>query len=185
MPVFLNIIVIVFLLFFMGITFAQASETNNYPIYQNGELIIPRVDTPEQAGNFMDVIFQFDEQTNTWNLNDFLTDTAIDESQIDQIEVTITNSFPVQVFLKVKGEFPDGCSELGKTNQRLEDNKFEIILHNTFFANNPSNTFCGFGAVPFDVLIPLSVYGLSAGAYEYSVNGGDIGTFTLAEPNNL
>ena len=33
--------------------------------------------------------------------------------------------------------------------------------------------------------ILLSVLGLSAGTYEYSVNGGNISTFTLTEDNKL
>lgn len=39
---------------------------------------------------------------------------------------------------------------------------------------------------PFEKNIPLSVYDLKAGDYEYSINGGDYtGTFTLTQDNGF
>ena len=38
---------------------------------------------------------------------------------------------------------------------------------------------------PFRKTIPLPVYGLRAGTYSYSINGGNNGTFNLAVDNEL
>ena len=48
-----------------GIELADVLGTTA-PSYENGVLIIPRVDTPEQVGRYQDAIFQFDPQSNTW-----------------------------------------------------------------------------------------------------------------------
>ncbi len=162
---------------------AKDFETNNYPTYQDGKLIIPRVDTSDQIGNFQNAVYQFDEQTDTWRLQDFIT--AISSSLIiNKVELSITESFPVQVFLKIYGDFTNGCEKPGQVNQKLDGNKFEMYIH-ADHSPRPPGTSCTTSLVPFETLVPLSVYGLSAGNYEYSVNGGDVGTFTLAEDNKL
>ncbi len=91
---------------------------------------------------------------------------------------------PVQVFLNIDGDLFLRCSDLGQISQKLIDNRFEVLIH-----DGPSNIGpgdgCGDATKPFEKIIPLSVYGLSAGTYEYSVNGGNIGTFTLTVDNKL
>ena len=43
-------------------------SNNNVPSYENGVLTIPRVDTPDQIGNYQDATLKFDPQLNTWIL---------------------------------------------------------------------------------------------------------------------
>lgn len=184
---FIFIIVITFIS--TGIFFTANSIANDFPTYQDGELVIPRVDTPGQAGNFQDAMFQFDSQAGTWTLLGF-RDMTITPGQgglfIDQVEIIITNDIPVQVFLKVTGQ--DGsCGGLGQVNQRLKDNRFEVAMS---IAPFPVDQACTADVELFEKIIPLHVYGLPAGIYEYSVvNATDIGigtgTFTLIENNGV
>ncbi len=185
--IFISIIVITLIL--IGLFFTANSIANDFPTYQDGELVIPRVDTPNQAGNFQDAMFQFDSQTGTWKLLGF-RDMTITPGQgglfIDQVEIIVTNDVPVQVFLKVTGQ--DGsCGGLGQVNQRLKNNHFEVAMS---IAPFPVDHACTAEVRQFEKIVPLNVYDLPAGIYEYSVvNAANIdigtGTFTLAEDNKL
>ena len=164
--------------------FSQTTAVNEFPSYKDGKLTIPRVDTDGQASNFQDAAFQFDSAAGAWKLLDFKETTITPGQGIvpDTVEVIVTSSTPIQVFLKVSGQFSSGCEQFGQINQRLKDNKFEITLH---LASIPANTACATVLVPYEKIIPLQVYGLSAGTYEYSVNGEHTGTFTLTKENTL
>ncbi len=182
----MKIFIITLISFVFLIKLASADDsgmTDNYPMYQDGELIIPRVDTVEQAGNFQDAKFMFNEQTGTWKLEEFKTKTTND-TLINGVELILTNTMPIQAFLKVNGALTFACSELGQVSQRVKDNRFEILIHDGP-STIPPGTGCNAGTKPFETIVPLSVYSLSAGTYEYSVNGGDIGTFALIEDNVL
>ncbi|MBK6958824.1 MAG: hypothetical protein IPH22_11300 [Nitrosomonas sp.] len=48
--------------------FSQTSAPSDYPVYKDGKLTIPRVDTDVQTGNYQKVEFQFDNATNSWKL---------------------------------------------------------------------------------------------------------------------
>ncbi len=173
----------------------------DYPSYQDGILTIPRVDTSGQAGTFQDVKIQLTEQGD-WRLTDFKAVGRVVGTSVlirpiaDTVETIVTDTFPVQVFLKVKGVFTNGCTEMGKIPQRLKDNRFEVVMYAE--RHNPEDT-CTANVVDFEKIIPLSVYGLSAGTYEYSLSGVRIfgtagegtlpktftGTFSLAKDNKF
>lgn len=161
----------------------NSGSTDNYPIYHNGILTIPRVDTVEQAGNFQDAKFTFNAQTGVWKLEEFRVKTTHD-ALINSVELVLTDTMPIQAFLKVDGDLAVSCSELGQISQRIKEARFEVLIHEGP-VNNPPDIGCTANTKPFETIIPLSIYGLSAGTYEYSVNGGNIGTFTLAEDNTL
>ncbi len=164
--------------------FSESTLDSEHPLYQDGKLTIPRVDTSAQAGRYQDIQLQFNAATNTWTLTNF-RDTLIVPGQgvyLDQVETIITTSFPVQVLLKISGNFPNGCGGFGQINQRMQSNKFEIAMHHAFI---PPGTFCTAALVPFVKIIPLQVYGLPAGTYEYSINGELTGTFNLSRDNQL
>lgn len=166
-----------------NVALSQNIPVTDYPVYRDGTLTIPRVDTDAQAGNFQDAEFQFDTTTNTWTLLNYRETTIIPGQAPfqDKVESIITDSVPVQVFLKISGLLPNPCSQLGQINQRLNANKFEITMH---LLDPPLlNTSCIQVVVPYEKIIPLQVYGLSAGTYEYSVNGEHTGTFSLAIDN--
>lgn len=166
--------------------YSQITYPSDYPVYKDGKLTIPRVDTDTQSGNYQKVEFQFDNSTNSWKLLDFV-ETKITPGPAtygEKVEAVVVDSSPIQVFLKVSGEFSNGCAFFQQINQTLKNNKFEITLHvgpNPF----PPDIACTAALVPYEEIIPLEVYGLPAGTYDYSVNGEHTGSFTLTRDNVL
>ncbi|MDO9423201.1 MAG: hypothetical protein Q7T40_03305 [Methylobacter sp.] len=166
-----------------------ASNSSDYPSYSNGILTLPLVDTDEQPGLFQNAIFQFDPTINAWHLQSFATTPAhsifslsLSESGVAAI---VTNTLPAQVFLKVNGSFSDPCWEIGKVSQRLQDNHFEVILHVNSTIPRDGTMTCAAIIGSFEEIVPLQVYGLPAGTYEYRVNGEKTGTFVLPQDNHL
>ncbi|MXS83918.1 hypothetical protein ABD07_12570 [Nitrosomonas oligotropha] len=170
-----------------SLVFSQRNvHASDYPVFRDGKLIIPRVDTDAQPGNFQNAELQFESSTNSWKLNKFV-ETKITPGPAtydEKVEAIIVDSSPVQVFLKITGEFSNGCGYFQQINQVLKDNTFEVILHagpNPF----PEGIACTMALVPYEKIIPLEVFGLPAGTYGYSVNGIPAGTFTLTKDNTL
>ncbi len=176
----------------------KPTPVGDYPTYdyENGILTIPRVDTPEQAGMFQDARMELTGEGH-WLLTGLKTagTRPFYPPTITKIELIVTETFPVQVFLKVSGFLPGSAQFLGKIPQRLKGNVFEIFIYGENLYSDP-----GFPmSVTIEEVIPLSVYGLSAGTYEYSLNGGCsmsqpgagcipetfTGTFVLTQDNNL
>lgn len=155
----------------------------DYPAYRNDILIVPRVDTDEQTGQFQDGVFQYDPTVDAWRLLEYR---IVPVSQIflveeDGVEAIVTDTLPAQVLLKVNGNFRNSCGKLGRINQRRKSNRFEVVVD----VVGDGSGACYTALVPFEKFIPLDVYGLPAGTYEYSVNGERTGTFELTADNNL
>ncbi len=164
----------------------QNTPASDYPIFKDRKLTIPRIDTEEQAGNYQKAEFQFDDSTNSWKLLNYIETKIVPgpATYEEKVEAIIIDSSPVQVFLKVSGQFSNGCAYFQQINQTLKNNTFKITLHlgpNPF----PSGIACTLSLVPYEKIIPLEVYGLPAGTYEYSVNEQHTGTFTLSKDNTL
>ena len=160
----------------------QNMVLDDNPMFQNGILILPSVDLPEKGGSYQNVKFQLTEQ-GEWQLLDFLVTKEL--QYIDQVEMIKTDSFPIQVFLKVAGHF-NGCQEMGQISYRLLEQKFDIWMYPTQDEKFSTGEFtCVAAMTPFTHIIPLPVYSLAKGEYEYSVNGRYTGTFNLAEDNKL
>lgn len=157
-------------------------SNNNVPSYENGVLTIPRVDTPDQIGNYQDATFKFDPQLNTWILQ-HVNPAKFSSSnlKIKSVQVfTIDDSFPTQVFLQVVGNFT--CGEFGQINTRRKDNLFEVQIS---VIPPPPGQACTMDIKEFIRVIPLDVYRLNAGDYQYSINGGNLGSFSLAKDNKF
>lgn len=160
---------------------AAGAWADDYPTLRGGVLTLPRVDTPEQAGRYLDVSLKLTEN-GSWALLGY-TDGGTYASMLyaTTAEAIVTDSFPVQVLLRVNGYFSSGCGELGPIDQRLVDGRFEVVVHQHSSAG--PNVGCTLAMVPTQTIIPLPVYGLTAGTYQYSVNGGAPGSFTLGKDN--
>lgn len=50
---------------------AENVPINNFPVYRDGMLIVPRVDTDQQASIFHNGLFKYDPATGTWRLEEF------------------------------------------------------------------------------------------------------------------
>lgn len=159
-----------------------------HPTYRDGILYIPRIDTERQAGHYLDATLQFDSASGVWKLADFYN--ALAEERVpnaglmnpEKIEVIVTDSLPIQVFLKTSVTFGDGCIRYGQINLRRAGNTFEIVMHRD---HGIYPTVVCAAPVIDEKVIPLQVYGLPAGTYEYIVNGLQTGTFTLSKDNTL
>lgn len=170
--------------------FGEDFPADEHPIYQGGILTIPRIDTSDQVGKFQDVKLLLTEQGD-WRLIDVKIPLA--GLYVETVQTVITETFPFQVFLKVNGSFASGCTTMGRIAQRMKANRFEIVMYDQYNAK-PQET-CIAALVPFEKIIPLSVYGLSAGTYEYNLNGvlsldavgtkTFTGTFNIARDNKF
>ncbi len=70
------------------------------PVYKDGLLTIPSVNTADQVGQYQDVSFKFAGQ-GLWQLSSFRTIGAsgLGLAPIGKVDVVKTDTFPVQVFL--------------------------------------------------------------------------------------
>lgn len=157
-------------------------SNNNMPSYKNGVLTIPRVDTPDQIGNYQDATLKFDPQLNTWILQHVsLAKFSSSNPKIKSVQVfTIDDSFPTQVFLQVVGDF--ACGEFGQINTGRKGNLFEVQIS---VIPTPPGQACTADITEFIRVIQLDVYRLDAGDYQYSINGDNLGTFSLTENNKF
>lgn len=164
----------------------EGKPASVFPSYKDGKLTIPRIDTDLQAGNYQDVELQLNTTTGAWELINYretlITPDPPKYISLNSVEVIKQGGVPVQVFLKVLGDFPNGCGGFKQINQRIEGNRFVITIHTPPISTEVG---CTASLVPFEKIIPLNIYGLTAGTYEYSVNGEHDGSFTLTQDNHL
>lgn len=91
----------------------------------------------------------------------------------------------MQVFLKISGMNHAGCSEVGSANTSMLGNKFKVFLYYDPKSIPAADVACLGWVRPFTKTVPLPVYSLQLGRYEYEVNGIFRGEFTLAVDNRL
>lgn len=96
---------------------------------------------------------------------------------VEEIEIVILESFPVQINVIACGNLPDPCTEIFEVLQEKEGNTFFIIIK-----TYRSPGLCIQVLAPFEEIISLEVYGLPAGTYTVDVNGVQ-GTFDLEVDN--
>lgn len=96
---------------------------------------------------------------------------------VEEIEIVILESFPVQVHVIARGNLPDPCTEISEVLQEREGDTFFIAIK-----TYRSPGFCIQVLAPFEEIIPLEVYGLPAGTYTVDVNGVQA-TFDLSIDN--
>ncbi|MBU1428241.1 hypothetical protein KKB07_05215, partial [bacterium] len=92
-------------------------------------------------------------------------------------DILILESFPVQINVIARGNLPDPCTEISEVLQEREGDTFFITIK-----TYRSPGFCIQVLAPFEVKIPLNVYGLPAGTYTVDVNGVQA-TFDLEVDN--
>lgn len=97
---------------------------------------------------------------------DYITSEAV----VKDIDIRMKESFPVQVDVVVKGEFPDSCYEVGDISQQIIEKTFRVNLEVRKLKD--SDVMCTQSIEDFEKVIPLqNVVGLSAGEYIVNVNG--------------
>ena len=153
--------------FTIGISSSQIFADEN-PKFENNILTIPFVDSSDYPGKYRDVIFELTQQ-NTWQLKDYQY--SLNNGQavaIEQADLVVTNTLPVQAFLKVSGGYTD-C-EPPLVSQRLLGKNFEVSISSHYSLNGA----CPAVMTPFENTIVLPIYGLSAGTYTYEINSGSL-----------
>jgi inhibitor of cysteine peptidase len=100
------------------------------------------------------------------------------EAQIEELDVRILESFPVQVHVGVRGWLGDGCTELAEIEQSRVEDTFVIRI----LTERPAEAICTMQLVGFEENIALDVVGLPAGTYTVDVNGAT-SSFTLDVDN--
>lgn len=160
------------------------SIAEDNPAYSasTSRLSIPYVDSSSQPGFYQNVVVEFFKD-DLWRLVDFRTGVSV--KVIANVELIKTESFPVQVFLKISGMNHAGCSEVGSANTSISGNKFKVFLYYDPKSIPAADVACLGWVRPFTKTVPLPVYSLQLGRYEYEVNGIFRGEFTLAVDNRL
>lgn len=105
---------------------------------------------------------------------------SYDLAPVDNVDILIMESFPVQVRVVITGNLPDGCSQIDEAQVTREDKPFHVELT----TRRPVDKECTEALVPYEENVPLDVVGLPAGEYTVEVNGVTE-TFTLAVDNVL
>mgnify|MGYP000431804379 CR=1 FL=1 len=94
-------------------------------------------------------------------------DVIIGEANVESVDVLIMESYPVQVRAVVRGNLPDGCTEISHSTQAVEGATIRIAL----FTKRPADLMCTQALVPYEESIPVDIAGLPAGRYTVEVNG--------------
>jgi len=85
---------------------------------------------------------------------------------VNEINILILESFPIQVQVIARGNLPDPCTEISEILQEREGNTFFVTIK----TYRPPGL-CIQVLAPFEEIISLEVYGLPAGTYTVDVNG--------------
>lgn len=164
----------------------QAVPPANAPQLYRSErftLSLPAIDHNGIPGFYQDATIEYLPEKGAWRLYDYRR--AVPVAEIREVSVRSTVERPAQVFLRISGEFADGCRQVGDVGLRQDGPAFKVYLYYRAGSEPSGQHDCTAGMVPFSVTVPLPVYGLVAGTYTYDVNGRFIGSFTLAADNVL
>ena len=97
-------------------------------------------------------------------------------AKVNQVEVVTAPGNPPKYAAVASGILPDGCTKLGRSNQRVATTTIKVTLP----VQSAQSTCSQLATVPFEETIPLNVTGLSAGSYSVDVNGV-VASFILTE----
>jgi inhibitor of cysteine peptidase len=107
-------------------------------------------------------------------------DLVIGMADVEEIDILIMESFPVQVAVVARGTLRDACTEIDEVRQGFDagGNTFTVQITTV----RDPDAICAQVLTPFEERMSLDVYGLPAGTYTVDVNGVTR-TFTLAVDN--
>ena len=166
----------------ISLLLVTSSFASEKPSFDDGILTIPSVDSEGKSGFYQDVVFQLSDEGN-WKLQDVKTGGLI---PIQNVEVIKTDSFPVQVLVRIEGEI-GGCPRgVGQIHHQFKDNKFNIFVYHAIYDDLFFDGMsCTAVMEPFERIIALPVYDLKAGEYVVTVDGMFPRTFSFDVDNAL
>jgi hypothetical protein len=92
-------------------------------------------------------------------------DRLVELVTVENVEVNIAESYPVQVFVRVTGYLPDPCWEAQTPTISQDGNRFEIEI----YAERDPDEVCAQVIQDYEETIPLGT--MDPGNYVVSVNG--------------
>lgn len=152
---------------------ATLAATNCMATYQEGSLEIPCVAVKEAGKIYIaNLSWQKSSDPMSFSLKNaqvkkpspIVAETP--KAYVEEIEIQILESFPVQIHVIAKGHFINGCGQLEQINVEKSDSTFTVTM-----TVRSVGEVCTQGLVPFEEVIPLNVNGLEAGIYTVDVNG--------------
>ena len=97
---------------------------------------------------------------------------------VESVDPMFLESFPLQIQVQVTGSLPDGCTTVYRAESTREGDRFTVRI----FTLRERDAMCTQALVPFEVSVPLDVFGLPAGTYQVMVY--DFNTeFTFTQDN--
>lgn len=85
---------------------------------------------------------------------------------VENIDIQILESFPVQVRAVISGYLPDGCTTITGIEAVNEGNTFHIYIT----TERPPDAMCTMALVPFEETVPLQTAELPGGTYTVVAN---------------
>jgi inhibitor of cysteine peptidase len=107
-------------------------------------------------------------------------ETVLGQAPVDDVEIVLRESFPVQVSAIVDGYLPDACTEISSVTCKQVGDTFRITLATA----RPAEMACADVVSPYEEEIVLDVLGLAAGVYTVNANGVTA-SFELQADNEL
>jgi hypothetical protein len=104
------------------------------------------------------------------------------KAKVEEIDILMMESFPVQVAVVARGYLPDGCTEIDEVVSRFEPESTRFVVEITTVRD--PDAVCTEALVPFEERVSLDVLGLPAGTYTVDVNGVT-DTFTFDVENTV
>jgi hypothetical protein len=132
---------------------------------ESAALFIPSIDAAQGQSGYHDARLEF-VRDDLWRLTHITP--ASELRSVYEVRVIETDTFPVQVLLEVDGVVGYTCSKLHIEKRRVDDT-FHVSIQQE---ESLPGTACIALAADFSWVVPLDVYGLPAGEYQYVVNHG-------------
>lgn len=136
------------------------------PLYspESATLSIPSIDVTQGQNGYHDALLEF-AGDDLWRLKQVTP--ASELRSVYEVRVIETETFPVQVFLEVNGVVGYTCNTM-HIEKRLVEDTFHVSIQQARSARGA----CIAVEAKFSWIVPLDVYGLPAGEYQYVVNHG-------------
>ena len=152
-------------------------------VFDGTFLTIPAVSSKKQEGAYQDVKFKL-LPDGKWELLDYKDRGIVDG--ITDVNIVLTETWPIQGFLVVSGTHTDGCGSIKKVRHQLVGNTFIVSVDDTPVPRSLTEDnwpMCATMLVDFSKTISLPLYGLKSGEYKYIVNDEFSGVFKLSSDN--
>ncbi|MDO8907747.1 MAG: hypothetical protein Q7W55_04510 [Pseudohongiella sp.] len=147
------------------LSFSTSAVTAD-PVFDGHALHISAVDVEEQPGLYQQIELR-PAGDDLWRLHSIREGVTL--RNIENVSLVVTDSTPVQVFLKVEGKYMNGCEELGHVSKRYDAGTQTLHVF-MYYRHVPEGIACTADVRDFELIEPLPVYGAEAGEYTVTLN---------------